>query len=199
MFHDRAGGPGKGRSIVLLETGIRRLEQLDAWDHDDIEPARVSRRVTVSKYFPDQPFSAISVDGVPQLFRRHDPEAGFTNRSSRGDHCQEPSPAALAVIEDPLVFRTPSEPAGLIEPPRTALRAWIHVVYGRAGWQLGRGNRETLTSLGAPALEHLAPLFRAHTHEKTMSARSALSIRLERTLHVSNPLARTKRPSKKLK
>ena len=32
-----------------------------------------------------------------------------------------------------------------------------------------------------------------------MSARAALSIRLERTLHVSNPLASTKTPSKKLK
>jgi hypothetical protein len=117
MFHDRAGGPGEGRSKVLFETGIRRLEQLDAWDYDDIEPAPVDRRVTVSKYFPDQPFSAISVDGVPHFFRRHDPQAGFTNRSSRDDHCQEPSPAALAVIENLLVFRPPTEPAALLEPP----------------------------------------------------------------------------------
>ena len=117
MFHDCARATGQGRSIVLLERGIGRLEQLDAWDHDDIEPARIGRRVSLSKYLSDQPFSAISADGVPQFFGRHDPEAGFAGRSSRDDHCQEPSPAALAVIENLLVFRPPTEPAALLEPP----------------------------------------------------------------------------------
>jgi hypothetical protein len=201
MFHDRAGTPSQGCPIVLFKVGVGGLEQLGAGNDDDIEPAAVGR-VTLSKYLPNQSFSAISSDGVPQFFRRNDAQAGFTSRSSRDDHCQEPPPAALAVIENALVFRSPPEPAALLEPPvgyRPALRAWIHDVYGRRGWQLGRGNREALASLGAPALEYLAPLFRAHTHEESMSARAALSIRLERTLHVSNPLARTKRPSKKLK
>ena len=137
MFHDPAGAPGQGRSIVLFEIGIRRFEELDAWDHDDIEPARVGRPVTVSKYLSDQSFSAISADGVPQFFGRHDPQAGFTSRSSRDDHCQKPSPAALAVIEDPLEFRSPPEPAALVEPPagcQPALRAWIHeCVYESSG------------------------------------------------------------------
>jgi hypothetical protein len=64
MVHDRAGAPCKGRSIVLFETRVGGLEQLGTWDDDDIEPAQVGRRVTLSKYFPDQPFSAISTDGV---------------------------------------------------------------------------------------------------------------------------------------
>jgi hypothetical protein len=129
MFHDRPGAAGHGRSIVLFEHRIGCLEQLDAWDHDDIEPARVRRLVTVSKYLSDQSFSTISADGVPQLFGRHDPQAGFASWPSRDDHCQKPSPAALAVIENLLVFRPPTEPAALREPPagdRSALRAWIH-------------------------------------------------------------------------
>ena len=117
MFHDRAGAPGEGRSIVLLEARVRRLEELSSRNHDDIEPVPVGRRVTVSKYLPDQSFSAISSDGVPYLFRRYDPQAGSPCRSSRDEHCQEPPPAALAVIEDPLIFRSPPKPAALLEPP----------------------------------------------------------------------------------
>ena len=65
MFHDCAGAPGQGRSIVLFEVGVRRLEELRPWDDDDVEAAYLSGRVTLSKYFPDQSFSAISADGVP--------------------------------------------------------------------------------------------------------------------------------------
>ncbi len=65
MFHDRKGAPGKRRSIILFEAGVGGLEQLHPRNDDDVEPTSVSWRVTLPKYFPDQSFSAISVDGVP--------------------------------------------------------------------------------------------------------------------------------------
>jgi hypothetical protein len=48
---------------------------------------------------------------------------------------------------------------------------------------LGRGNRQALASLGPSALEHEAPVFGAHTHQKSMGPGPALSVWLERTLH----------------
>jgi hypothetical protein len=92
--------PAEHRSEVLLDCRVRRSEQLDSRNHDDVDAGRWG--VRVPKNVANQSLSAVSMDRIADLFRRHDPEPGAAGWPRRDQEREEAPPRALAAIEDPL-------------------------------------------------------------------------------------------------
>jgi hypothetical protein len=143
----------------------------------------------LSEDFSYQPLSAIPSNSISQFFRRDNPEASFSRRRGgplsplSNQHRQEPAFRPLAGVEHPLEFPTTPDPAALVEPSRRRVRGSSHDVCGMPWDRLTRGNREALSALGPAPLEHLPPLFGAHAHEKSVSARTAMTVWLKGTFH----------------
>jgi len=157
----KVGREGGKRGVVRLPTGNR----------DDVERWGLAARI--SRPAPEQlsqpPLRTIARHGAAQPPRRDDAQpiaaAGVGPAEQRDKSCRDPSAARLHRGELPTMTQT-------------------RIRRKRFGQLRGLGrNRETLTPLGATALEHRAAVLGSHPDKKAVRAATPAAVGLKSTLH----------------
>jgi hypothetical protein len=125
----RAGQDG---SIVVLEAGVRGIEQLRTGDHHDIDAPQLSGYWDAPENLSNQSFSSIPSDRIAQLSGGHHAEPRGWTLVVGNEQGQETAAHALTRIEDPLEFPAPPEPPVFPELlGRHRLSGWLLWPSGR--------------------------------------------------------------------
>lgn len=111
----RESPPARGAEVPL-EIRKRSIEQLTARDDHDVHSGR--RHVQVPENFPNQSFSPIPSNRVPELPGRHDPESSWRRRAWSEQDREITRRDAVSRVEDPLELRPPSHALRLAERVR---------------------------------------------------------------------------------
>ena len=153
-------------SVIGFKDGQAGVEQLAFRDDDDV----VARRDACStENLSYQSFSTISLHRAPEFTGRRDAQAADILVVGQDEDRRIPAVHPRAAFVHPLEFR-----------------AATNALPGRE-LQLFVADREALATLGATPFQHETPVFRAHPHEKTMRARAAPRVGLERPFPLHEP------------
>jgi hypothetical protein len=177
------GAPFECNAEIGFEVGIRGIEQLSPWDHDDINTLPAGQWRSAPENLSNQTFSTISPDRVSQLFRGDDTEASRAFRVGRDEHREIAPFRTKRQVEDALEFPPSSDPAGFREALGRHGGSWR----SNPATRLSGGDGQALAPFGATALQHQASILRRHAHEKAMRALATPDVGLESNTHCRIP------------
>ena len=134
-------------AVIGFKGAQAGVEQITLRDNDDVE---AGRDLVATKNLSNQSFRPVSLNRSPELASRRDPQPPDIAAVGEEEYCAVPAVNAGAALVHLLEFRTTANTLACAEP------------------QLLAADGEALPALGAPALQHQAAIFGAHTHQKPM-------------------------------
>jgi hypothetical protein len=160
-----AEAPFEDVEVIGFKNSQTSVEQFSLRDDDDVEPCG---NLVSTEDLSYQSFSAISLDGATQFFRRRDSKPAKCERIGSDEDRAVTAVDARTLRVNQLILGAFADP-------------FLRPENGR-GHGLFAADRKAFTPLGAAALQHQAAILGAHPYEKPMGFLTVASIRLERAL-----------------